>query len=526
MYMKENYAMRWNRSIQISLLLFVFGTTAFGYEPIANQKVDIQLFEQKKTITLQLTESARVQSGSTGRVLKPDVYTLSLTGSKPPQFRYHLFSKTFPPNQRSQEQQYVQDLKKRGAEPEVVVVGKRLYTQNGKVLDGTVHWISALRFSTEAAATANQKSLEEAGLWTWLRKEKIALGTGTITITSKSGKTPPISLPSPIVMASKNPIRASDVDVGFWKQNQQTLTYSGNLKVDVAGSGTLDVYEQLGIEDYLEGVLPAEMPALWPLEALKAQAVAARSEVLASLGTKHHLEGFEFCGKEHCRAYRGTSAIKPSTSQALRETRGEILVNRNKITTTVFSATCGGWTENNDTVWFGPPDDSLRGVSDVAPSNKSARNGIGSIDNWLNTTPNAYCAGDDTYFRWKRSYSNKEIHDMITQRHKVGRIRKIELGERGVSGRLKWVRIHGDSETVVVKKELPIRQLFGGLPSALFVLNVGEGAQGRTWTFTGGGRGHGVGLCQNGARGMALNNIAYDRIVQHYFSDVTLERYE
>jgi SpoIID/LytB domain protein len=523
--MKENYAMRWNLDIQIWLLL-IFCATAVGYEPISDQKVDIQLFEQKKTITLQLTETAKVQSGSMGRVLKPDVYTLSLTESKPPQFRYHLFSKTFPPNERSQEHQYIQDMKARGAQPEIVVVGKRLHTRLGKTLDGTVHWISLTRLSKESDAIAKQKALEQAGIWTWMRKEKIAPGTGTIVITSKSGKPSPILLPSPILMKSNSPIRASDVDVGFWKKNQQTLAFSGTLKVDVAGSGTLDVYEQLGIEDYLEGVLPAEMPALWPLEALKAQAVAARSEVLASLGTKHHLEGFEFCGKEHCRAYRGASAIKPSTSQALRETRGEILVNRNKITTTVFAATCGGWTENNDTVWFGPPDDSLRGVSDVARSNKSGNKGVGFIDNWLNTTPNAYCAGDDTYFRWKRSYSNKEIHDMINKRHKVGRIKRIELGERGVSGRLKWVRIYGDSQTVVVKKELPIRQLFDGLPSALFILNVGEGAQGRTWTFTGGGRGHGVGLCQNGARGMALDHIPYNRIVQHYFSDVTLERYE
>jgi len=518
--------MRWNHSFLLVIGIFLGCVNAFAVEPIANQKVDIQLFKNQKTISLQLKQAGRIQSGNTGRILQPDVYAFTLTKAQAPTFQYHLFSKSFHPNEHRQEQKYVQDMRARNANPKIVVVGKRLHTQKGKVLDGTVHWISLFRLKTEKEAIAKQKMLENAGVWTWMRMEKVAPGKGTIVIKSKSGKTSPITLPTPILMKSKSPIRASNVDVGFWKENQQTLSYSGTFRLEVSTSSTLNLYEQLGIEEYLEGVLPAEMPAVWPLEALKAQAVAARSEVLASLGTKHHLEGFEFCAKEHCRAYRGASAIKPSTSQALRDTRGEILVGNNRISTTVFSATCGGWTENNDTVWSGPPDDALRGTPDFPASNKKKRNGVNSVESWLKSIPQTYCSHDKKYFRWKRSYSNKEIHDMINKRHKVGRIRKIELGERGVSGRLKWVRIHGDSQTVVVKKELPIRQLFDGLPSALFVLNVGEGAQGRTWNFSGGGRGHGVGLCQNGARGMAMENIPYDRIVKHYFSNVTLERYE
>jgi len=112
---------------------------------------------------------------------------------------------------------------------------------------------------------------------------------------------------------------------------------------------------------------------------------------------------------------------------------------------------------------------------------------------------------------------------MISQSFTVGRIEDIQVGERGTGGRLKWVRIHGTDGTETIRKELPIRRAFGDLPSALFDLDIATDHNGdRHFRFLGAGRGHGVGMCQNGARGMARAGIGYREILRHYFTGVAV----
>ena len=104
-------------------------------------------------------------------------------------------------------------------------------------------------------------------------------------------------------------------------------------------------------------------------------------------------------------------------------------------------------------------------------------------------------------------------------------MRRVELGDRGASGRLKWIRVYGDKGDATIKKELPIRQLFGSLPSAMFIIDEVKGAKGQTeFLFTGGGRGHGVGLCQYGARGMAQAGQSYGAILRHYYAGSTVAK--
>lgn len=117
-----------------------------------------------------------------------------------------------------------------------------------------------------------------------------------------------------------------------------------------------------------------------------------------------------------------------------------------------------------------------------------------------------------------------ELLHVLQKRYTLRTIDRIELGERGAGGRLKWIWIHHAGDPVYIKKELPIRQALGGLPSALFDLTVSGTAPHRVFTFQGAGRGHGVGLCQHGAQGMALRGQGHQEILHHYFSDVTIER--
>jgi SpoIID/LytB domain protein len=169
-------------------------------------------------------------------------------------------------------------------------------------------------------------------------------------------------------------------------------------------------------------------------------------------------------------------------------------------------------------VWSAPPDPALRGVSDLEKRGK--KSSPARIDDWLRGKPDAWCAVDDTYFRWKRAYSETELRAIINKVAAVGRIEDIALGERGVGGRLKSVRIRGSQKTVTIEKELNIRRAFGGLPSALFTVHK----SGKNFVFTGGGRGHGVVLCQQGARGMAVSGIGYREILTHYYTGVALAR--
>lgn len=513
------------KHLSISLLLAagVLASSAYGAELLSEQTVAIQLQENVEVVTLYSTSPVTVTDAEHTFTFSEGLYSFSTLKTESARERFHLFAKTFQPEERKEEKAYLKSWRKLGYSPESILIGKELKTKSGRKLDARVHWISIAQFGTEAEAQAKKSALEKEEQWTWLRSEITRPGSGTIKLKTEEGT---FSLRLPIQITSPEDIAVANVDVGFWDEDKKHLSYGGTLELGVTAEGGLEVLEHLPVEEYLKGVLPSEMPAVWPAEALKAQAVSARSEVLVNLSTKHSLDLFDYCSNEHCRAYRGVNLHKASTNRVLEDTRGEILVQNNEIVPTVFSANCGGWTENNDTVWFGPPNAALRGTSDLAKNMASPFASAKGIRDWLEGSSSAFCAGDKTGFRWTLRYSESEIHDMIKKSYDAGRIQQIELGERGVSGRLKWIRIHGSAETVTVKKELPIRRLFGGLPSAMFDLTVTGAAPNRRYEIRGAGRGHGVGLCQHGAHGMALEGFTYSEILHHYFTDIRIERVE
>lgn len=505
------------------VIFILVGVTlsAGAAEQISELSVVIQLQDDVKVVTVFSPFALTVKDAENSYSLPQGLYTFAPLTSAPAKQRFHLFSKTFKPDVVGDEKAYMEACRERGYAPESVVIGKKLRTESGRILDARVHWISLVQCATEAEAKQKKAGLEKVEQWTWMRPEITESGSGTVKLKGASGS---YSLKLPVTLSSEKNLSVSNVDVGFWDENKKHLSYGGELELNVTTSGGLELLERLGVEEYLKGVLPSEMPALWPVEALKAQAVSARSEVLVNLSTKHSLEQFDFCAKEHCRAYRGVNRQKASTNLALVETADQILVQDGEIVETVFSANCGGWTENNDTVWFGPPNAALRGAHDLQKGITSPFGTASGVRQWLTNPPSAYCSGDSTGFRWTRKYSETEIHAMIKKNYAVGSIKQFQLGDRGVSGRLKWIRIHGTADTVTIKKELPIRRTLGGLPSAMFDLSVAGEAPKRTFTIRGGGRGHGVGLCQHGAHGMALKGILYPEILHHYFTRVTIER--
>jgi len=484
---------------------------------LATLQVRLRYAAEQGALHLHAAQPLTLRAGDQTLTVPAGDVQLRAEQVQPAQTRVHVFPKTFEPEQARELEEYLQFWRERGYAPRVEVFGKRLITNTGRHVDNRLLWVSVAQVPTQAeAAQVVRRISETEQVWAWTREEEIAQGRAQIHVSAGGRTYPP--LPAPITLESSAPVAMRGIDSGFWREARGDSLAPTPLQLQINAEGKLALYGNQPVEHYLRGVLPAEMPASWPAHALEAQAVAARSEVLANLAGKHRLEGFDFCALEHCRAYRGLAGHMPSTDAALVKTAGEVLVNRGRVVPTVFSSNCGGWTENNESVWSGPPNGALRAAGDFPGDARPAQ--IGNISQWLNSRPPAFCAEDATGFRWVRRHSAAELSAMVNKYHRVGTVRSIELGPRGAGGRLQSVRVIGSQGTQTIERELNIRLAFGSLPSAVFTVESGGGQ----FTFRGAGRGHGVGMCQHGARGMAARGYGHEAILHQYFAGVAIER--
>jgi stage II sporulation protein D len=307
--------------------------------------------------------------------------------------------------------------------------------------------------------------------------------------------------------------------------------FAGQVLVTVGRDARLVVVNRIDSERLLEGLVPAEIPKTAPMEALKAQAVVARGEVFAKIGSRHFLDPYLLCASTHCQVYAGVDAEHPRTSRAVRSTRGELLFRGPDLVDSVYSASCGGHTENNDAVWSDPPRKSLRGRPDMPPD--AAKKWLPLEDNlslWLRSSPPAWCNlathNKEGIFRWQRTIPSAEMDRLIAKQKPVGQVMAIQILSRGVSGRVKAIRVVGSEGDLVVQREWPIRQLLGNLKSGMFEVGVELDADQMptNFHFIGGGWGHGVGMCQLGAIGMAEHNHDYRQILSHYYNGAKVFR--
>jgi SpoIID/LytB domain protein len=271
------------------------------------------------------------------------------------------------------------------------------------------------------------------------------------------------------------------------------------------------------------------MPAGSPLEALRAQAVTARSNVLAQIGTRHLGDPYVLCAEVHCQAYRGTGAEHPRTDEAVRSTAGEALFGRasRALVDGVYSAMCGGHGEDASNVWGGAPDPSLRGQPDLPGEFAGLWSG-GLRDEarlrvFLADPPDAFCrrpaAARKDRFRWERRLQPGDL-DALTAPLGVGPVRALTVLERGVSGRALALRVEGALGAADVRGELTIRRLLRNLPSSMFVVD----REGEETVLRGGGWGHGAGMCQWGAIGRAEAGQGYREILGASFAGAEVAR--
>ena len=315
--------------------------------------------------------------------------------------------------------------------------------------------------------------------------------------------------------------------------------YRGQFElVCAAESGEMHVINILDLEDYVAGVVPYEIGAGAPFEALRAQAVVARTEAVA-LGGRHDDEPFDACSSTHCQVYRGAAAEldRPDVRRAVDSTRGEALFWSGKPAPGAkYHACCGGMTESAGALWrFDVP--YMVGVGCGVPTPESASRGAAAIrdEEALRAaieTPNPgdFCYGSNGY-RWKVEYTAGQLAAVLAPvigrpehpESRVIRVAVVERTPRGSAVRVKVTTTEGEYE---IAGEYAIRSALGGtvtIKSGVFVVDA-EGDPPSTFVFSGAGYGHGVGMCQYGARGMARAGYNYRAILEHYYPGTTVEQ--
>ena len=403
----------------------------------------------------------------------------------------------------------------------------------GKVIDNRRYLLLIDQPLEPTVAAARQAQLlEKEGVRTTLYEEVLAPGHGTVELFDADGNLAgeakdELTVESPD--ATPIDVRQVEFGVGYDNHGLEDRSYRGSLQLTVDRNGKLAAINTVGLEDLLKGLVPSEIFAKAHPEALKAQAVTARGEVLAKIGLKHLADPYLLCSEQHCAVYKGVSGEAASTNLAVDATRGEaIFDDAGRLVDSTYSAVCGGHTENNEVVWGGVPNPSLRGRPDVLDE-KDALVPPSRLHEFLTTDQKAMCKlssfAQPTKYRWEKRLSAKEV-DEKTASLSIGTVYAITVMDRGVSGRARLLNLSGEKGATQVRGELVIRRLFGNLNSAMFEVRSEKDAKGRptAWVFTGGGWGHGVGMCQTGAIGRAEAGQLYRQILAHYFNGAQVFR--
>lgn len=322
--------------------------------------------------------------------------------------------------------------------------------------------------------------------------------------------------------------------------------YRGIAEVALNSTGTLAGINELPFEEYLYGVVPRELPpTVWnQLEAQKAQAVAARTWGLASYN-KRAADGYNLRATSDDQVYGGYLAEHPLSTQAVEETAGIVAMYGGSLITAYFSSTSGGHTASFEEWLDGAsPVPYLKGVPDAERGEAMTR--VPTLEVFKShpnpTSLRAASEGDygsdwSRYHRWVFEWSAEEISRVISQfaGRQVGRVLEINVLERGPSGRVLVIEYVTDegvfrSTRNGIRSSLKFtnsRGVLENLRSTLFFIEpVTESSSGDVVGFKayGGGWGHGVGLSQTGAAGMAESGAAFDRILKHYYQGIDLVR--
>jgi stage II sporulation protein D len=309
----------------------------------------------------------------------------------------------------------------------------------------------------------------------------------------------------------------------------------GRVYVAPGDGGGLVVVNEARIETILEGVVASEIFPSAPSEALRAQAVAARTDMLAKVGLRHYSDPFSICSEVHCQAYAGTGKVNPKIAAAVQDTRGVVLVGTDgRLVDTFYSASTGGHSENNENAWRMAAHPNLRGRPDLQPgavnplADGPTEAAVKALLDGPDRSWGAASGRNKAALRWEISRSAAELASTLrTVGVDVGVV-EMNVIARGVSGRiihLELVLVGGAKRRIW--GELRIRRMLRNLRSSLMIITPGpRGADGapKSWMFRGAGYGHGVGMDQTGAIGRAAKGQKHIEILGHYYHGASAKK--
>ncbi|PWJ42860.1 SpoIID/LytB domain-containing protein [Sediminitomix flava] len=319
--------------------------------------------------------------------------------------------------------------------------------------------------------------------------------------------------------------------IGWWWAGKQNRIYEGDMHIYVGMDNTLEWVVKLPLEEYLKGVVPYEIGGDSPLEALKAQAVAARSEAIIALTSGlYNGEYHDLTSDVECQVFSGNNKRTTESDLAVTETASVIISEEGKPMNAYYASNCGGHSELIENVWPDRPrmaSYALAVTNDVKAAALDLSNEKVAQD-WINSEPKTYCNPNlgielplysQQNFRWKRAYTKKEMSEMLSTDKDLGEFKELVVKKRGVSGRMYLADFVFEKQTISVEGELSIRQMWKpALRSAAFYIEENDDS----YTLIGAGWGHGVGMCQSGAVSMAKQGKEYSEILQHYYAKADL----
>lgn len=366
------------------------------------------------------------------------------------------------------------------------------------------------------------------------------------------------------------------IGVNFHWERKETQTFLGTLRF-VVESDKIVAINELPVEKYLESVISSEMSATSSLELLKAHAVISRSWLLAQMKKRREVAEsgnnffsftkkedtlirwydredhtlFDVCADDHCQRYQGiTKETSPHVAEAIRQTKGQILMDGEEICDARFSKCCGGITEEFQYCWEDTPKTYLTAVRDIALGVEHTLPNLTNeeeAEKWIRFNPPAFCNTQDkkilsevlndydqetvNFYRWKETLSQEKLQQLIADKLKMdlGAILDMKAVERGKSGRISKLQIIGTEKTFTIGKELEIRRTLSDshLLSSAFVVDkydMDEQGVPQRFELIGAGWGHGVGLCQIGAAVMGEQGYHYDAILLHYYQGAKIKK--
>jgi len=376
----------------------------------------------------------------------------------------------------------------------------------------------------------------------------------------------------------QNSFSLYDVTIGinFHWERQETQVFLGTLKL-VVDEEKIVAINILPVEDYLTSVISSEMSANSSLELLKAHAVVSRSWLFAQIEKRKAMSGkdegffsfiktkeeyirwydredhviFDVCADDHCQRYQGiTKASNSTVAEAVRATRGRLLMYNNKVCDARFSKCCGGATEEFEYCWEDKHYPYLTAIRDAEEQENRPLPDLTQeeeAEHWIRKAPKSFCDTHDKkilsqilnnydqettdFYRWKVRYTQAELAELIRTNTKTdyGDIIDLIPVQRGPSGRICKLKIVGSLKTLTIGKELEIRRTLSHshLFSSAFVVDKGNMKDGvpQWFLLSGAGWGHGVGLCQIGAAVMGEKGYTYEEILLHYYKGAEIRKF-